>query len=88
MNTFFSQEFKKNYRKRILPFKNLDTRFEERRNLFIQDPKNPVLKDHPLTGKLRGFRAFSITGDIRVIYYIEKNIAYFVDIGTHIQVYK
>jgi len=88
MKTFFTKEFKKNYQKRILPFKNLDKKFAERRNLFIQNSSNLVLKDHPLTGKLKGYRAFSITGDVRVIYYIKNNIAYFIDIGTHNQVYK
>jgi mRNA-degrading endonuclease YafQ of YafQ-DinJ toxin-antitoxin module len=35
----------------------------------------PVLRDHTLTG------------DIRVIYYIHKGSVYFADIGTHNQVY-
>ena len=87
MRTFFTKGFKKIYKKRILPHKNLDQRFEERHNLFIQDPKNSLLKDHALTGSKKGLRAFSITGDIRVVYYIKANTAYFIDIGTHNQVY-
>lgn len=87
MKTYFNKGFRKNYRKRIFPHKNLDKRFEERRNLFVKDPKNPILKDHALTGKMKGFRAFSITGDIRVVYYVYKKTAYLIDIGTHAQVY-
>jgi len=61
--------------------------FHRRLELFIQDPRQSLLRDHPLAGKLQGYRAFSITGDIRVVYYIFEDTAYFVDIGTHNQVY-
>lgn len=87
MKTYFTRTFKKHYLKRIRPFLNLDRRFEEKRNLFVDDPNNSILGDHSLSGKMKGYRAFSITGDIRVIYHIHSNIAYFVDIGTHNQVY-
>lgn len=55
--------------------------------LFVQNPHNPFLNDHPLKGSKEGFRSFSITGDIRAIYYVAEGNAYFVDIGTHNQVY-
>lgn len=87
MRAFFTKSFKKAYSKRVSYHKNLVSRFEERYDLFEENPTNPTLKDHALSGKLEGFRAFSITGDIRVVYYIYDNVAYFVDIGTHNQVY-
>lgn len=87
MNTFFTNGFKKYYHKRISPYKKLDEQFRLRRKLFISDPGNPILKDHSLSGKMKGHRSFSITGDIRVIYYVHEGIAYFVNIGTHNQVY-
>ena len=87
MKTFFTKTFKKHYLKRIYSNKNLDFQFENRHELFTINPKDPQLKDHALGGKMKGFRSFSITGDIRVIYYIFNNIAYFVDIGSHNQVY-
>lgn len=87
MNVYFNKTFKKAYAKRIEPNKNLEERFEERYDLFIQNPSNSVLKDHPLGGRLKGYRAFSVTGDIRVVYRIFGNMAYFVDVGTHNQVY-
>jgi len=46
------------------------------------------LHDHALTGKLAGKRAFSIAGDIRVIYVEFDDFIVFLDIGTHNQVYK
>lgn len=87
MKAFFTKDFKKAYAKRISHRKNLVARFEERYDLFVEKPANPILEDHALSGKLEGFRAFSITGDVRVVYYIYNDTAYFVDIGTHNQVY-
>ena len=87
MKSFFTKNFKKNYLKRIFPHKNLHRRFQERHNLFTEDSRNTIIEDHALSGKMKGYRAFSITGDIRVVYYIQNHIAYFLDIGTHNQIY-
>ena len=87
MKTYFTKTFKKHYLKRIYPNKNLDLQFEERHELFTNNSKDLILRDHALGGKMKGFRSFSITGDIRVVYYISGSIAYFVDIGSHNQVY-
>ena len=59
----------------------------KRLKLFKQYPHSPLLKDHQLTGKMDDHRAFSITGDVRVVYYIHEETAYLIDIGTHNQVY-
>ena len=87
MKIYPSKDFKKAYKTRIKSNKNLIKRFEERYDLFEKNPNNPALKDHALGGKIKGHRAFSVTGDIRVVYYIYKDITYFIDIGTHNQVY-
>lgn len=87
MKIHFTKSFKKVYSKRIRQNKNLEKRFDQRYDLFFDDPSDEVLKDHALSGRLQGYRAFSITGDIRVVYYIYDETAYFVDIGTHNQVY-
>lgn len=87
MKIVYSTTFIKHYKKRILDQSLLKERFKERLAIFLSKPKDPILKDHPLKGKKEKLRAFSITGDIRVIYIINNNIAYFYDIGTHNQVY-
>lgn len=79
--------FRKHYKKRILPYRNLDRRFENRLKLFLQDPQNPELKDHRLIGSLKGLRAFAITGDIRVVYQILNDVLELYDVGSHAQVY-
>lgn len=88
MKIFFTDTFKKHYQKRIAPHEELRKRFRQRREFFIHDRSHPLLKDHSLSGSKKGYRAFSITGDIRVIYIIEDNTVYFIDIGTHNQVYE
>lgn len=71
------------------PGSQLKARFKERLALFLKDKSNLVLKDHKLIGNLQSFRAFSITGDVRVIYAEEsKDAVIFIDIGTHNQVYR
>jgi len=45
------------------------------------------LRDHKLIGKKKNFRAFSVTGDIRVVYIIVDSNIWLFDIGSHNQVY-
>lgn len=87
MNVHFLKSFQKNYVKRIKPNKTLDDKFEEKLLLFINNPKDLTLKDHALKGIMKGSRSFSVTGDIRAVYYFKDSSAYFLDIGTHNQVY-
>lgn len=80
--------FRKHYKKRILPNPKLHAKFKERLRLFQKDPTDAELRDHKLIGKLQGFRAFSVTGDIRVVYKLEdKDSIELYDIGMHNQVY-
>ena len=79
--------FNKHFKARILPKGNLTERFEKRLNLFLENPQNPLLRDHRLTGKMRDYRAFWVTGDVRVVYKIKAEEVELYDIGTHNQVY-
>ena len=80
--------FKKAYKVRIAQNKKLAKQTEDRITLFKNNPKNPLLKDHGLTGAKRLLRSFSITGDIRVVYLpISKEETVFLDIGSHNQIY-
>ena len=87
MKVEFTKDFTKTFKKRFTNRPSIQNRLEERVRLFINNSTSPMLKDHALGGKMEGFRSFSVTGDVRVIYYIYEDIAYFVDIGTHNQVY-
>ncbi len=83
-----NKRFRKAFRKRIERNKSVFKKFVARRKIFQIDRSNPVLRDHSLSGSMRKYRSFWITGDVRVIYEIIDNEIVFVDIGTHAQVYK
>jgi len=87
MKVEFHRSFIKVYTKRFGHNADIQKQFQERTRLFTKNRFNPLLHDHPLKGKKLGMRAFSVTGDIRVVYKIYEEIAYFTDIGTHNQVY-
>ena len=79
--------FEKHFKQRISPNAKLVTRFKERLTLFMAGEHSAPLYDHPLAGKLAGKRAFSVAGDIRVIYVELEDFIVFLDIGSHNQVY-
>jgi len=80
--------FKKSYKKRIANNPQLVKKTEERIILFQNDRTDPILKDHQLTGARNAFRAFRVTGDIRIIYLpVSGDHIILIDIGTHNQVY-
>lgn len=81
------RNFEKNFRKRITPDSKLLAQYEQRFALWLGGVRKAPLFDHPLTGKLAGKRAFSVTGDIRVIYYETDETIVFIDIGSHAQIY-
>ena len=87
MQIKYHKQFSKNFKKRIASNPKLITQFRTRLNLFIENPNDSLLKEHKLIGKLSTYRAFSITGNIRVVYKIVNNDLWFYDIGTHDQVY-
>ena len=83
-----SKDFRKHFKARILYNINLFAKYKERLKLFTKDRRNPVLNDHKLGGTLGGTRTFSVTGNIRVVYFERgENHYVFLDIGTHPQIY-
>ena len=82
-----SRVFENHFKKRISPHVVLLKQFEHRLRLFMNGERGYPLHDHALSGKLKGRRAFSVSGDIRVIYEELEEAYVFLDIGTHSQVY-
>lgn len=79
--------FEKHFRNRILPHQKLVSLFEKRLALFLQGVRDYPLDDHPLSGTMKGLRAYSIGGDLRVVYRETTSEYEFLDVGTHNQVY-
>jgi addiction module RelE/StbE family toxin len=87
MKIKYHKDFLKNYKKRIKPYPKLTALFTSQLNKFIINPKDTSLRDHKLIGKMKSFRAFSVSGDIRVVYLIVNDEIWLYDIGSHNQVY-
>jgi mRNA-degrading endonuclease YafQ of YafQ-DinJ toxin-antitoxin module len=84
----FSLTFKRAFRKRIKGNIDLQARFWQKVGQFQQDPFQPTLRTHKLSGKMKNMWSFSIEYDARVIFYFtDDDKAVFVDIGTHDEVY-
>ena len=83
----YTNNFLKNYKKRFSHNIKLRKQIDERLKLFLKDPANSIHKDHKLSGAKKHLRSFSVTGNIRVIYYLKEDTIYLVDVGTHPQVY-
>ena len=85
MKVYFHGNFEKKYAKLKSGEKK---KFKDRKAVFIQDPYNPVLNNHALKGRYRGYRSISIAGDLRVVYkLIRKDGVLFVTIDTHSNLY-
>lgn len=81
-------QFRKSYKKRIALNAKKVKRVADRLKLFEEDPTNPLLKDHALTGEKSQLRAFWVSGDIRIVYQPSRDSSVtLLDIGSHNQVY-
>lgn len=79
----FEKQFKK------LP-KGIRQKALRKIEIFSQNPFDKSLNNHPLHGALKGLRAFSVTGDVRIVFQEVDDyvVVLFIAIGTHSQVYE
>ncbi|OGZ56318.1 MAG: hypothetical protein A3H64_00535 [Candidatus Ryanbacteria bacterium RIFCSPLOWO2_02_FULL_45_11c] len=85
MKIVLHKNFEKQYKKL---HQNEKKRFKVRRDLFLQNPYHPLLNNHSLQGKYKGYRSINIGGDLRAIYeLIDEDIGYFVTIDIHSKLY-
>lgn len=84
MNIQYSRLFIKRFKR--LP-NNIKLLLVDREIKFKINPKDPSLKLHRLTGGQKGFYAFSINYQYRVLVVMEKDGFSFVNVGTH-EIYK
>ncbi len=69
-----------------LPLK-VRIKFEQRLLVFISDPFSKELNNHSVENRFSGCRSINVSGDYRAIYKFENDIALFVNIGTHSELY-
>ena len=59
-----------------------------RLELFLANPRHPLLNDHALSGERYGFRSINVTGDWRLIYKsIGEEMILLTEIDTHHNLY-
>ena len=85
MTVRYSRLFVKQFNKQ--PIK-VQQAFYLRLRIFVEDPYNPLLRNHALSGELKGLYSINVSGDVRAIYeIINNNIYLYQMIGTHSQLY-
>ena len=90
IDLFWSEKFKRVYKKWVKKNPNHSIEFGTRIKMFTENPFSPKLKTHSLSGKLEGYWSFSLDNAFRVIFIFPENDrsrAILIDIGTHDEVY-
>lgn len=86
MKVRFGRQFEKQFAK--LPAR-AQGRFGERLEVWLNDPFDSRLRNHPLRGAWVGYRSIDVTGDYRAVYRMASDqTGEFVAIGTHSQLYR
>ncbi len=87
MKIQFHKRFEKRFQ-RLPP--HLKHKATEAINRFMTDPFHPLLRNHALTGRMNGKRAFYVSANVRIIF--EELDGYtlilLLDIGSHEMVYR
>lgn len=85
MNIQTTRGFDKQYAKLNLKIKN---QFKVRLEVFVTDPFDNRLRNHPLKGKYLGYRNIDVSGNVRALYTVKGDtVVIFGFIGTHSQLY-
>ena len=81
MQYILSKRFEKDFSKLPSTIKNKTIETLEK---FVENPQNPSLRNHSLSGKWKSHFSINVTGDTRAIYFvIEEDVVRFVAIGSH-----
>lgn len=68
--------------------KPLFKRIQKQLGYFVENERHPSLRTHKLKGSLENTWSISVEGNIRMLYFLEKDRATFFLIGTHDEVYR
>lgn len=83
----YHKRFEKKFKKLPPSVKN---KAQQAISIFKHNPYDPRIGNHALSGKMKGQRAFSVTGDVRIVFeeYDQYVFVLFLTIGSHPQVYR
>jgi len=81
---YYSSTFKKSLVKQSAEKEKITKKIKK----FLNNPFDPSLKTHKLTGKLASYWSFSVDHHLRILFeFINEETVGFIDIGTH-EIYK
>ncbi|MEI6708555.1 MAG: type II toxin-antitoxin system mRNA interferase toxin, RelE/StbE family [Methylococcales bacterium] len=89
MKLIKDESYQRKERKFFKKHADLLDKYNEVLNKLKNNPFEPSLKTHKLTGKLNEFYACSLTFEYRIVcsFIIQNDVIVLVDIGTHDDVY-
>jgi len=65
----------------------LETIINDKLDLLIADPFDSQLRTHKLSGALQNVHAFSLTYEYRMLFTIQEDKIYLINMGSHDEVY-
>lgn len=81
MDIYHSSKFEREYKKLSRAVQEFA---EEKENIFRNNPFDPRLDTHKLSGRLKGLWSFSINQKDRIVFeFAKKNIVWFHSVGDH-----
>ena len=84
----FSSSFIRAFHKQMKSTPKIRSQFDEKLQIFLDNPFDPRLKTHKLSGKLSEIWSFSISYQLRITFsFIESNKVIFENIGNHDFIY-
>ncbi len=85
MQYILAKRFEKNFAKLPKPVKEKVLVVLQK---FVDDPNDPTLRNHRLSGKWSNHYSINVTGDVRAVYvFITDDVVHFVAVGTHSELY-
>lgn len=87
MRLELEKPFRKKSKKLLKKNPSLNNTLENILRKLSNNPFDPFLHTHPLTGNLKGKHACSLTYDLRIVFKLYDDIVHLLDIGTHDEVY-
>ncbi|MBI3618030.1 MAG: type II toxin-antitoxin system YafQ family toxin [Candidatus Omnitrophica bacterium] len=88
LKSFYTTQFKRDYKLQQKRHKDLDLLDDLIRILVKEEPLPPKNRDHPLQGDYKGYRECHIEPDWLLICKVEGDSIYFVRTGTHSDLFK
>lgn len=79
--------FAKRAKKLLQKNPSLKNRYSDMLTKLSNNPFDPTLHTHPLSGNLKGKYACSLTYELRVVFRLYDDIVHLLDIGSHDEVY-